>query len=544
MDVLREAAAARDKGSLVPFIGSGMSREVCCGWPEMVRKLEVRAGVDDRDRRCDSLALVRRAARALDVLRLGRAVGTANAIRDVLLVDGPAEPPPQTRALAQMDWPLVLSTNYDDLYPTAVHQKVIDGPRHRKMSPVEFRASVVRVLGRSSSDCHRVLASLTRPAPPTLWALQGYLGGQGLIRTAPGSSETYGQWALDHDAEQMGERHVVPRLEREVVVGHADYRRVALRSEDFRRAFSEVFRGRSLLFLGSGLGEPYLLDLFSQVIELYGPCAHPHYAVGARNSYDVHFLRRQYGIWVHEIDSYGELPSVIAEIGHRTRRVIRVAEFSAPQLQDAETKVSREGDAGRLKLVPGPYPNAVGDRACALLSGGGSGSGNRLRLEGYARDYLLGSGLISRDEASTRSGIKVQPVEGYTFLWQVQPPPGAGPTPPALIVYARVDPDTDRGREIRPIVRARATTSDPSTRDNRGRLWRDVRLMKPCLSEALAFARATGTTEVVSPVLAAGRLRTIPGSYLALEMIRTWTSSPFRHDTDLTIHMYDSRHRH
>ena len=79
------------------------------------------------------------------------------------------------------------------------------------------------------------------------------------------------RWVVPYGAVDVSRSGSGPGLEPEVVVGHADYRRVALRSEGFRRTFAEVFRQRSLLFVGSGLTDRYLLDLFGQIVELYGP---------------------------------------------------------------------------------------------------------------------------------------------------------------------------------------------------------------------------------------------------------------------------------
>jgi hypothetical protein len=57
------------------------------------------------------------------LLRLGRGSTVADSVRSVLLEGAPAEPSAQTRPVAALDWPLVVTTNYDDLYPAAVHQR-------------------------------------------------------------------------------------------------------------------------------------------------------------------------------------------------------------------------------------------------------------------------------------------------------------------------------------------------------------------------------------------------------------------------------------
>ena len=319
MRILQEVRSAYARGRLVPFLGSGMSREVCRDWPGMIKALEASAGTagnasDARGSGSSELDYVRRAAQALAQLRLGRGETVADSVSKALLENGPAAPPPQTRALASLYWPLVLTTNYDDLFAAAVHELALTRRWAAKAPEDERREPTVQIVGRSSIDCHRVLSALSYPTPPLLWALQGYLGGQALIRTKDGSLSTYQEWAAPNGLSTTGEHGTRGDLRRQIVVGHADYRRVALRSEGFRRAFAEVFRSRTLLFLGSGLSESYLLDLFSQIIELHGPAAHPHFAVCSRGKVDVDFLRRNYGIWVHELATHDDLPDYITSI--------------------------------------------------------------------------------------------------------------------------------------------------------------------------------------------------------------------------------------
>ena len=73
--------------------------------------------------------------------------------------------------------------------------------------------------------------------------------------------------------------YVSPGLAEQIVVGHQQYQLVMHREGAFRRAFSEVLRRRSLLFIGSGLQEDYLLNLFGEVQIMHGPGSLPHYAL-------------------------------------------------------------------------------------------------------------------------------------------------------------------------------------------------------------------------------------------------------------------------
>ena len=171
--------------------------------------------------------------------------------------------PGQTTALASLFWPLVCTTNYDDLY---IRAKLAVG-------------HIPKVLGRSEAHCREVLEHLSFPASEVLWALQGFL---------PRRDE-----ALDNAFEPDFLRI---QLANEIVVGHAEYRKEAHRAAHFRRSFAELFRTRSLFFLGSGLGEPYFLSLFDEIVELMGPPAHPHFAIIQEDEVDIDFLQKQYHI--------------------------------------------------------------------------------------------------------------------------------------------------------------------------------------------------------------------------------------------------------
>ena len=180
-------------------------------------------------------------------------------MREALYLRPPTDPAfitPQTKALARLYWPLVLTTNYDDLLYRAVYE-----PRHSGWA----------VRGRSWSDCDWVVAGLTGPATRTLWALQGFL---------PYPGGPFGAAFAPEEAAALE-----AELAAQMVVGHEEYRRVTHREPWFRRAFAEVFRSRSFLFLGSGLAENYLLELFGEALEMTGMSPYPHYYPGKKVSH-------------------------------------------------------------------------------------------------------------------------------------------------------------------------------------------------------------------------------------------------------------------
>lgn len=245
--VLPRLVATYEAGRLVPFIGSGMSRNTCTDWATFVQKLEKASGKCDLpslDHTASREQLIRRANIAVRTLKGRETEAFATAVRKSLVSDDAnVTIPSQTESLAHLWWPLVLSTNYDNCYAAAFH--------------AQFPQRQLVVVGRGAEDCQRVLTSLSTAGRSVLWALQGYL------KDLPNSSLP---------------SEVSSDLEAQLVVGHEEYRRVTYRDLHFRRAFADVYRQRSLLFLGAGIQESYLQELFGEVQEYYGPSTRAHYA--------------------------------------------------------------------------------------------------------------------------------------------------------------------------------------------------------------------------------------------------------------------------
>ncbi len=242
----------------MPFVGSGMSIPACRSWPDFVSRLEEQASVD----KGGSDDLISRAFIALQVLRQQQCDLRAAIAKGIYSEQ--TGTPNQAKELASIFWPLVCTTNYDDIYLRA---------------KLECGFALPRLLGRSEIDCRHVLRHIGFPSGEVVWALQGLL--HPIDRSVQGA---------------LGPESDIERLEQELVVGHAEYRKAAHRAPHFRRCFAELFRTRSLLFLGSGLGEPYFLTLFDEIIELTGPPVRPHFAVIQEGSFDPEVLRKQYHI--------------------------------------------------------------------------------------------------------------------------------------------------------------------------------------------------------------------------------------------------------
>lgn len=116
-------AALHRGGKLVPFTGSGMSRPVCADWTSFISRLCVVTGVSENalSPNTHSEELLRRADDAMRVLRgwmpnrrrdeISKALSPSKEALDV---------PPQSKALAEFRWPLVITTNYEDVFLEAV----------------------------------------------------------------------------------------------------------------------------------------------------------------------------------------------------------------------------------------------------------------------------------------------------------------------------------------------------------------------------------------------------------------------------------------
>ena len=254
--------------------------------------------------------------------------------------------PSQTEALAEVYWPLVLTTNYDDLYWSATR---------RNQRPV--------VLGREREDCHRVLRSLDESHAPILWAIQGFLAGQ---------------VARPEDViPDQAQRH---RLSDQLVVGHQQYQRAVNEDGHFRRSFAEVYRRRSLLFLGSGILEDYFVNLFGEIIHQLGPGPRPHFALisaDERERFDPWFLQTRLGILPVFYDNHGIMPEFLRQFTNVVRPFSRYSyDSTAPCVSTARLEhigfalSSATARSIHVNLFNGPLPVPSAPHECSVVSVG------------------------------------------------------------------------------------------------------------------------------------------------------------------------------
>lgn len=386
--ILKQLSAIYDQSNLVPFIGSGMSIPHGVTWEMFVESLEEQAKPYG-DISSPNQDLIRRANFAMRNLRLAGA-NTAECIRRAVYRNkGPdIEVPPQTRELAKLYWPLICTTNYDDIYLRAREQQARAAPW---------------VYGRSDADCRQVLNHLHFPTREVIWALQGCL------RPTLRANQPWPE-----------------RLERELVVGHAEYRAAANREPHFRRTFAEVFRSSSFLFLGAGLSEPYFLSLFDEIIELNGPPHRPHFAFVQSGDLDPEFMRQNYHIecMLYPKGKHCELVNELKRfadtvLGPRVRKAswgYRLCEKATVDSSAAAEhfKVVRSGLPHPTTLPPGQYlAISCGRRGDETLVGRQVAKGLELCL-GFQRlapgqivtgskDYDNTYGIVAREQRDVRS---------------------------------------------------------------------------------------------------------------------------------------------
>jgi len=326
-EILPLLVSSYQRGRLVPFLGAGMSTPNLTLWEKFVENLE-KAAHSDSDAKINPEI---RAQRVCTIIRNSKghagfleAVGSA--LKTECSENQSADIPVNLLTLAKICWPLVVSTNYDDLFFQACRCRRLEDQKF----PEEMR---VEILGRSSRDCKLVVSSLTGPFDRQyIWHVQGFLGGQ-----------TFG-YDPKIDVPNLNS------LRDQLVIGHAEYRRVTNRAPEFRRCFAEVFNTRSFLFLGSSLKEDYFLNLFGEVLDLCGPSAVPHFAFAKRGTIDVDFLADQMNITVCEFSEKGgfnDLTEWLKLLGDA---------IDKPQARSIKWSFAGPSDETELKIVYGSQP--------------------------------------------------------------------------------------------------------------------------------------------------------------------------------------------
>jgi hypothetical protein len=394
-------AALHRGGKLVPFTGSGMSRPVCADWTSFISRLCVVTGVSKNalSPNTHSEELLRRADDAMRVLRgwmpnrrrdeISKALSPSKEALDV---------PPQSKALAEFRWPLVITTNYEDVFLEAV-------------SLPSWNKDTYDIRGRTLQDCHAVLRSLDWPSSPILWTIQGFIGGPFMPV-----------------GDAMPDERRQESLLAEIVISHRQYQEAAYLNPHFRRAFSEVFRRRALLFLGSGITESYLAGLFAETLMMQGQRAGSHFALlPSHEANDVHrrFLSDRLGILAYTYDHYEEvvefLTSLLASTKHfmpaRFKAHLEPSD-SAVEISSIGYRVARAGGTETVVILD--HRDLIDDverqRVLWAISVG--------RHRGRSSDILYHgemSQVVLKRLELFETGFPRQPIHGYLYRHKEDP---------------------------------------------------------------------------------------------------------------------------
>lgn len=378
-----------------------MSVPVCAGWSAFIDQLCVATGIhgDPSSPTTPPEALLRRADEAMRILR-GWTLARRRKVISRALRCSTGEPsvPRQSKALAELRWPLVITTNYEDVFLSAA-------------SLPHWDKDVYEVRGRTLQDCHAVLRSLDWPSSPILWAIQGFLGGPFM--------------PIEHTVPDKKRRDA---LLAEIVVSHRQYQEATYLNPHFRRAFSEVFRRRALLFLGSGITESYLAGLFAETLMMQGQRAGTHLAlIPAKEANDAHrrFLSDRLGILAYTFDDYEEVIELSSHLFASTSHFMPPAFRSRLGLSGSTVEISsleyRVAQAGGVETgVTLTHRDVIDDVArqrvlWAISVGRDRGrSGDTLYHGGMSRTVLERLGLSAK-------GFPKQPVDGYLYRHEHDP---------------------------------------------------------------------------------------------------------------------------
>lgn len=505
-DVLPRLVCEYDAGRLVPFLGAGMSRKVCPDWEGFIHELETLAGLgrdddDDDDGKLVNTAdtLTRRGMRAVRLLRREDPDRFVDAISRALKYEPGVECPPQTNALAKIWWPLVLTTNYDDLFLKQV-TKEQDEPNWQKEYNDEPRIPSTLVLGRSSDDCHAVLRSLREPGRSVLWALHGFL------RKNPSRGEPVERYQ---------------RLATELVIGHEEYRRIVHTAVHFRRAFAEVFRDRSFLFLGSSLKDPHLTGLFDEILEIAGPNPRPHYAVvlGGQDMPDAHFFKTRLNTVLIQVDDYNAIPDFLGKLKEKLdARRPRMCTWAYSM--HAQAKFADGESGGVLRITRGGLPHHLNDKECIAISAGVQG--RQLQIGEGMRSFLSNFWPSGAGNPATATDAAGDNGKGETAT-RKNIAAAATATAMAVTAVAKAiqTPALPGDKHVRVVQHGKLPCFYAAARDRTEKSERrDLRVIGDTVVQLLDQAHAAGYTTVHSQLLAAGYRRTVPPVFHLIEMAR------------------------
>jgi hypothetical protein len=249
--------------------------------------------------------------------------------------------------------------------------------------------------------------------------------------------------------------------------------------------------------------------MFNQVSELYGASSQPHYAVVRNDEVDVEFLGRYFGIRVVQVDQYQKIPSLLSQIQAGAN------DFAASRCWSYRKRSPTRQTSSSIEIREGEF-DPKSPLGCIIISGGGGQNWPRLNLAMI--DYLIAVGVLPEHVSTLPERVRreyvgrmLRQAEGRSYTWVFDDTLGARnrDCPKVLVARARLDAHSQLGRRIRPVAHRTSATRG----DRAGRLWRDLRLIKPVMIEALEVGAEEGHREVQATILSSGDLRSFPTSF-------------------------------
>lgn len=323
---------------MIPFVGAGISTPGLRDWNELLQRLWVDTGG----------TAAQFGALGVDNTVIGEMLRARSAVPLADLVGphlfrGPAEPNARHERIARGPWPMIVTTNWDDLLER--------GAAKSEALLVRYRQDAQRV--------HAELRADVRPA--VLWKIHGDLG-------------------AGRD---------------EFVMGHRDYRRLVARDLDSRALLGLLVAEYSLLFFGHSLKDPDVLGVLDEAHETLGHAIGPHFWLTVKDECPDalrDFLHANHGIRAIVCANWGEAERLLTKIDHEGR---------APSVGLCEWR----GEVGRMRvsLVDEGLPLGTTDAVVAsagVTRGGRAYAGGQtikaLGLDGVAPDVSGAPGTAVR----------------------------------------------------------------------------------------------------------------------------------------------------
>ena len=262
-DKLKSEFAA---GRVIPFIGSGVSRDVnktlFPTWGELLNDMEAELRKVPKEDHADLVKMNCKCKKWLDAAKVAWEELGQSRFHDVMLNRFDiSEPTDANWSLPDAIWGLkprlVMTTNYDEVLFWSNQKSK-------------------RILNRQIPELARVLREATEERP-WVWHLHGHISDLESLILAPSQYDEFytDECRTNYDAAKI--------------------------------QFQGLLANWTLLFIGFGLEDEYVVDMVRDVYKTFGEATSPHFVLKKKGESDAEKLRlwKQFNIQVIEYDDYG-----------------------------------------------------------------------------------------------------------------------------------------------------------------------------------------------------------------------------------------------